>query len=52
MPDHLDKVLHTDFKIPTIRKEITKFSVNYRDKITTHRNEVASTLLAEEEPER
>jgi hypothetical protein len=43
-------VLHTDFKVPTFREEITKFSVKYRDKITTHPNELASTLLEEEEP--
>jgi hypothetical protein len=39
-------------KEPTIRKEITKFSVKYRDKITTHTNEFASTLFEEEEPRR
>jgi hypothetical protein len=47
-----NKVLHTDLKVPTIREEITKFSVRYRDKITTHPNELASTLLEEEEPRR
>jgi len=47
-----NKVIHTDLKIPTIREEITKFSVNYRDKITTHPNELASTLLEEEEEPR
>jgi hypothetical protein len=46
------KVLHTDLKVPTIREEITKFSVNNRDKITTHPNELSSTLLEEEEPRR
>jgi hypothetical protein len=46
-----NKVLHTDLKVPTIREEITKFSVKYKDKITTHPNELASTLL-EEEPRR
>jgi hypothetical protein len=45
-----NKVLHTDLK--TIRDEITKFSVKYRDKITTHPNEIAPTLLEEEEPRR
>jgi hypothetical protein len=44
-----NKVLHTDLKIPTLREEITKFSVKYRDKITTHPNKLASTLLEEEE---
>jgi len=31
---------------------MTKFSVKYRDKITTNPNELASTLLEEEEPRR
>jgi len=31
-----------------MREEITKFSVKYRDKVTTHPNELASTLLEEE----
>jgi hypothetical protein len=39
-------------KIPTVREEITKFSAKYTDKITTQPNELASTLLAEEEPGR
>jgi hypothetical protein len=47
-----NKVLHTDLKVPTIREEITKFTVKYRDKNTTHPNELASTLLQEEEPRR
>jgi hypothetical protein len=45
------KFLRTDLKVPTIRDEITKFSVTYRDKIT-HSNELVSTLLEEEEPKR
>jgi hypothetical protein len=40
--------LHIDLKVPTVRDEITKFNIKYRDKITTHLNELASTLLAEE----
>ena len=47
-----NKVVHADLKVPTIRDEITKFSVKYRDKITTHPNELASILLEEEEPRR
>jgi hypothetical protein len=31
---------------------IDSFSVKYRDKITAHPNEIASTLLEEEEPRR
>jgi len=46
-----NKVIHADLKVPTIREEHTKFNVKYRDKITTHPNELASTLL-EEEPRR
>jgi hypothetical protein len=48
----LNKILHTDLKILTIREEITKLTVKYRDKITTQPNEFASTLLEEEEPRR
>jgi hypothetical protein len=48
----LNKVLHADLKIPTIREEITKFSIKYRDKITKYPNELASTLFEEEEPRR
>jgi hypothetical protein len=47
-----DKILHTDLKISTIREEITKFNVKYRDKITTHPKELASKLLEEEQPRR
>ena len=47
-----NKVIHTDLKVPTIKEEIRKFSFQYRDKITTHPNELASTLLEEEEPRR
>jgi hypothetical protein len=43
-------LVHTDLKIPTIREQITKFCVNYRDKITKNPNELSSTLLEEEEP--
>jgi hypothetical protein len=45
-------VLLTDLKVPTVRKEITKFTVKYLDKITTHPKEFPSTLLEEEEPRR
>ena len=47
-----NKVIHAELKVPTVRKEITKFSVKYREKITTHPNELASTLLEEDEPRR
>ena len=47
-----NKVIHPDLKVPTIKEEITKFSVKYRDEITTHPNELANTLLEEEEPRR
>jgi hypothetical protein len=45
-----NKALHADLKVPTLREEITKFGVKYRDKITTHPNELASILLEKEEP--
>jgi hypothetical protein len=48
-----NKRLHTDLKIPTVGEEITKFNIKCGDKyITTHPNEIASTLLEEEEPKR
>jgi len=47
-----NKAIHADLKVPTITEEITKFSVKYRDKITTHPNKLAFTLLEEEEPRR
>jgi hypothetical protein len=46
------KIYGTDVKGATITEEITKFSFKYRDKITTHPNELACTLLEEEEPRR
>jgi hypothetical protein len=42
-------MLHTDLQVRTIREEITQFNVKYRDKIPTHSNVLASTLLEEEE---
>jgi hypothetical protein len=47
-----NKVIHAELKVPTVRKEITKFSVKYRDKITTHINKLTSPLLEEDEPRR
>jgi hypothetical protein len=47
-----NRVLHTDLKVQKIREEIIKLSVMRRYKITTHPNELASTLLEEEEPRR
>jgi hypothetical protein len=44
-----NKVIREDLKVPTIREEITKFNVKYRNKITTHPNELSSILLEEEE---
>jgi hypothetical protein len=46
-----NKVIHAGLKVPTIREEITKCCVKYRDKIT-HTNELAFTLLEDEEPRR
>jgi ribosomal protein S9 len=47
-----NKVLHADIKVPTFKEGITKFSAKYRDKITTQLNELASTILVEEETRR
>jgi hypothetical protein len=47
-----NKVLRAYLKVPTIREEIAKFDVKYRDKVTTHQNVLASTLLEEEESRR
>jgi hypothetical protein len=48
-----NKVLHIHLRVPKIREEITEFSTRYSDKITTHPNELASTLLEKEvEPRR
>jgi hypothetical protein len=43
--------LHKDLKVPAIREK-TKFIVKYRDKITAHPNEIASTLLEKDEERR
>jgi len=45
-----NKVIHIDLKVPTIREEITEFNVKYGYNITTHPNELSSTILEEEEP--
>jgi hypothetical protein len=42
-----NKVIHAELRVSTIREEITKF-IKSRDKIKTHPNELASTLLEEE----
>jgi hypothetical protein len=46
-------VIHNDTRSAKyqIKEEITKFTVNYRDNITTHPNKLKSTLLEEEEEE-
>jgi hypothetical protein len=35
--------------LPIVTEEITKYSVRYGDQLTAHPNELASTLLEEEE---
>jgi hypothetical protein len=45
-------LLHTDLQIPTVKAEITNFSIKYRVKLTTHPNELTPALLEEEEPRR
>jgi len=43
LPEYIWQI--ADLKVPTIREEITKFSVKYRDKITTLPNELESAPL-------
>jgi hypothetical protein len=45
-------LLHTDLQIPTVKAEITNFSIKYREKLTTHPNELTPALLEEEEEPR
>jgi hypothetical protein len=45
-------ILHTDLQIPTVTAEITNFSTKYREKLTTHPNELIPAVLEEEEPRR
>jgi hypothetical protein len=47
------KQLHTDLGISPVREEITNISHKYKDKLTAHPNELATTLLNDEvEPRR
>jgi hypothetical protein len=54
LPDNLTaKQLHTDRGISPVREEITNISQKYKDKLTAHPNELATTLLNDEvEPQR
>ena len=45
-------LLHTDLRIPTVIAEITNFSIKYREKLTTHPNQLTPALLEQEEPRR
>jgi hypothetical protein len=45
-------LLHTDLQIHTFKAEITNLSIKYREKLTTHTNELTLALLVEEEPKR
>jgi hypothetical protein len=40
-----NKQLHTDLGISPVRSEITNISHKYKDKLTAHPNEPATTLL-------
>jgi hypothetical protein len=45
--------LHTDLGFSPVREEITNISHKYKDKLTLHPNELATTLLSDEvEPRR
>jgi hypothetical protein len=48
----LNTILHTDLQIPTVKAEITNFSIKYREKLITHPKELTTALLEEEEPRR
>jgi heat shock protein HspQ len=43
-----NKQLHTDLGISPVREVITNISDKYKDKLTAHPNELASTLLNDE----
>jgi hypothetical protein len=43
-----NKQLHTDLGISTEREEITNISHKYKDKLTAHPKELATTLLNDE----
>jgi hypothetical protein len=48
-----NRILHADLGIPAVREEITNISRKYKDKITGHPNEMATTLLNDgDEPRR
>jgi hypothetical protein len=48
-----NKQLHTDLGISPVCEEITNISHKYKDKLTAHPNELATTLLNDEvEPQR
>jgi hypothetical protein len=48
-----NKRQHTDLGISPVREEITNISHKYKDKLTAHPNELATTLLNDEvEPRR
>jgi hypothetical protein len=42
VPNH---VIHTDLQIPTIRKEITRLSTNYKAKIEVHPNKLTTNVF-------
>jgi hypothetical protein len=43
-----NKQLNTDLGISPVREEITNISHKYKDKLTAHPNELATTLLNDE----
>jgi hypothetical protein len=45
-------LLHADLGIPTVREEVTKIGWKYKGKITIHTNEMATTLLNNEDEPR
>jgi hypothetical protein len=48
----LNRVIHTDLQIPTIREEITRLSTNYKAKIEEHPNKLTTNLCEKNGPGR
>jgi hypothetical protein len=47
-----NSILHADLSIPTIREEVTKYSIAHKDKLRQHPHQLISILLEEQGPKR
>ena len=47
-----NKIIHADLQMPTVKAEITSYSIQHREKLTTHPNELTPALLEDDEPRR